>query len=426
MSDYAFSVFGVSVPVGTVITVTDGTLTETMRVRSLTVRINEANGQLTGNADSGRLIAMATDRWMGTQCVEEDVNGAYALSFSNMPLRGQSIVYGAWLRGADGHYTAREYLYAFTINAFMNTRRVTGYTERLGADITVTLQRSGSPLATITATSSSDTGFYSVSLGSAAAVITTGDKVIVQSSDGDSATLDVPEFTVNRDGAGNSVHGRAPAGSRVDVSLQRWYGTSNWDYYVYSRRVIASSANTYSASFAGQLGSWRGICAPISVNHRCSRIIASQYSSAGHATVIEEPIPLPVSPDAYENDDTQTTAKPYTSTVQIRSFHTVTDVDWVTFTVPTTDVVNAVPYIIAAFNEGWGGAACIELHTFSGSHTRCEVGVGSVIRHVFTAAGTYRVRVYPNSSWYAAHCDASYRLMILPARHRVFLPAASR
>ncbi|MCS6774465.1 MAG: hypothetical protein NZ693_10205, partial [Thermoflexales bacterium] len=160
---YEFYRSGISVPVGSVITVTDGALTETMQVQTLTVRVNESNGQLSGIAANGHLIAVATNR-QRYECAETSVNGAYSLGFSGTPLRGQSLVYGAWLRGADGHYTGRRDLYAFTINAFMNTSRVTGYTEQLSAVVTVTLQRVSSTLATVSTTSDSSSGFYSLSL----------------------------------------------------------------------------------------------------------------------------------------------------------------------------------------------------------------------------------------------------------------------
>lgn len=414
----------IEIPAGSVITVTDGFLTETMRVQALTARVDESSGRLLGVSSSGRIIAKASsfDRQV---CTEADVAGQYSITFSEMPLKGQSSVQ-LWLRGSDGHYTEHR-VNAFTVNAFMNTNQVNGYTEEPNSVVTVTLQRGGSTLATITTTSLRGSGFYSVSLPlGSGQLITANDTIIVRSSDGDSTTLVVPQLTVIPDGSRNRAYGRAPAGSNLAVLLRRWLSPSR--FYSFSRRTTASSTGEYEVSFANLLYSWNGICSSINVAHRCTQLVVRQYNDSGHASTLEAPRPAPIAPDSFENDDTPNAARPYTGVIQIRSFHVPTDTDWVTFTVSAADASNETPYIIAALHEGWGGGTCIDLQTTTGSTltSSCSEGSGPILRRTFSDEGTYRLRIYPFTPSNAGHCDASYRLVILPTRHRVFLPVTTR
>jgi len=70
--------------------------------------------------------------------------------------------------------------------------------------------------------------------------------------------------------------------------------------------------------------------------------------------------------DAYESDNARTAARPYTG-VQHHTFHTVTDTDWISFTVSITDVSRMVPYQIETFNLGWSLGMRVRLYAPNGT-----------------------------------------------------------
>lgn len=413
--------------------VTDGTVTETMTVQNLTARLDGGTGRLTGSAASGHLLARLYDfrrespdyYWVyyWVYCAEKDVNGSYDITFSEAQVGGQDYVSGMWLRGSDGHYTARQSLYAFTVNAGGN--RVDGYTETPYATVTATLQRSGSPVAVVTTTSGSS-GWYRVYLDSGT-TITTGDTIQVQTSDGDSVSIPVPLLTANKDGANNRIYGKAPANEPVRPQARRWY---KWGWYSIYQNAVADNSGNYSASFNGLYWYRSGVCYAVDMGHRCAQAAVYYYRPDGHQVWIEGAPPQPVGPDIYESDDITATARAYTG-VQSHTFHTVTDTDWVTFTVPQADVDNGVPYRIETFNLGWGMGTQVTLYdanlNWQGEWWGYEYqGRGVSARWTPTVSGTYYLEIRPPSESYAAYCDAVYDLMILPERARVFLPLVLR
>lgn len=408
--------------------VTDGTMTETMTIQNLTARLDGGTGKLAGNA-SGHLLARLYDfrresGYYWIYCAERDVNGSYDITFSEAQVGGQDYVYGAWLRGSDGHYTARRDLYAFTVNAGGN--RVEGYTETPYATVTATLQRGGSPVAVVTTTSGSS-GRYWVYLDSGT-IITTGDVVQVQTSDGDSVSIPVPLLTANKDGANNRIYGKAPANEPVRPQARRRY---NWGWYSIYQNAVADNSGNYSASFNGLYWYRSPVCYPVDMGYRCAQAAVYYYRPDGHQVWIEGAPPQPVEPDLYESDDITTTARAYTG-VQSHTFHTVTDTDWVTFTVPQADVDNGVPYRIETFNLGWGMGTVVRLYDASLNWPLREWwgyedrGRGVSARWTPTVSGTYYLEIRPPSDSYAAYCDAVYDLMILPERARVYLPLVLR
>ena len=425
-----------------IIEVTDGTVTETMTVQNLTARLDGGTGHLSGSAYSGHLSARLEDLrreyggyWFGSwdpyvsYCAETDVTGgAYDLAFSGAQVGGQDDVF-VWSTGPDNHYTYR-HIYAFTINAEKGDDYVDGYSETPNVPVTVTLQRGGSPIAVYTTTSDSDDGYYYGELSNGTSVtITQGDTVTVQTGDGDSVSLPIPELTANTDGANNRIYGKSPADEPVRAEARRHYSHYG-SYYAASQVTTADASGDYSASFDGLY--WEDYdCSDVDAGHRCIQPVVYYYNSAGHQVWQEGPFPSPVGLDVYESDDISTTASAYAG-IQSHTFHTVTDTDWVTFTVPAMDITTPVSYRIETFNLGWGMATRLDLYDTDGttlldSWTGYEYhGRGISVLWTPLAAGTYYLEVSPPYSSYAAYCDAAYDLMILSVRARVFLPLVMR
>jgi hypothetical protein len=411
-----------------IIEVTDGTVTETMRVQNLTARLNGATGHLTGSAYNGHLVAQLWDfRREGGYwyyCTETDVTGySYDLTFSGAQVGGQDLA-NVYNTGPDGHYISR-YAYAFTVNAQKESNYVYGYSETPYTPVTVTLQRGSSPIAVYTTTSSSGGYYYAYLNGSTPVTITQGDILQVRTGDGVSISLPIPLLTVNADGVNNRIYGKSPANEPVWPEARRRY---YWGYYSYSWIVTADGSGNYSASFNG-LYWWRD-CSPINVGHRCIQPAVHYYNAAGHQIWLEGPYPPPVGPDIYESDDISTTARAYTG-IQSHTFHTVTDTDWVTFTVPQADVDKGVSYRIETFNLGWGMATRVTLYDANmnwlgdwwGYENR---GRGVSAQWTPSAAGVYYLEITPPSSYYGGYCDAVYDLMILPVRGQIYLPLVLR
>jgi len=414
-----------------IIEVTDGAVTETMTVQNLTARLNGATGHLTGNASNGHLVARLWDfrresgYWYG-YCSETNViTGSYDLTFGGAQVGGQDYVWGIWNTGPDGHYTTLgRTFYAFTVNAREGGDYVYGYSETPYTPVTVTLQRGGNQIAVYTTTSYSDGYYYGYLSSSTPVTITPGDIVQVQTGDGVSVSLPIPLLTANVDGTNNRVYGKSPANEPVRPEARRRY---NWGYTYYSQIVTADGSGNYSASFNG-LYWWD--CSSVNVGHRCVQPAVRYYNAAGHQVWMEGPYPLPVGPDIYESDDISTTARAYKG-IQSHTFHTVTDTDWVTFTVSQADVDNGVSYRIETFNLGWGMATRVTLYDANmnrlGDWWGYEYrGRGVSARWTPSAAGVYYLEIAPPSSDYGGYCDAVYDLMILPVRGQIYLPLVLR
>ncbi len=407
-----------------IIEATDGEVTETMTVQNLTARLDGGSGHLAGSAYDGHLLAELSDfrrdqtYWYG-YCNETEVTGgSYDLTFGEAQVGGQD---GArvWNTGPDGHYTSR-HAYALAVNLVKDDDRVWGYAETPSTPVTVTLQRGGNPIAVYTTTSGND-GYYEGWLGSD---IAQGDIVQVQTGDGDSVALPIPELTANADAVENRVYGRSPAGEPVRPEVRQY---SRWGLEdSYSQIATADDAGVYSASFSG-LYWWD--CSPVDLGHRCAQAAACYYDPAGHGIWVEGPYPPPVGPDIYESDNISTTASAYTG-IQSHTFHTITDTDWVTFTVPQADV-DGVSYRIETLNLGSGMDTYLYLYDTDGVTELArddDSGSGQASLIVWTppASGTYYVKVRPFSGSSTAYCDAVYDLMILPMRGQIFLPLVLR
>jgi hypothetical protein len=132
--------------------------------------------------------------------------------------------------------------------------------------------------------------------------------------------------------------------------------------------------------------------------------------------------------DIYESDDTSGTAKPYLG-LQSHSFHSITDTDWISFTVSSQDVADQIPFLIATYNVGEGMATYLALYDTNGTTLlayKYGYGPGAEIIWTPTSTGTYFVQVSPPSQSYTTYCDAVYDLLIVRNPKVIFMPLTVR
>ncbi len=109
-------------------------------------------------------------------------------------------------------------------------------------------------------------------------------------------------------------------------------------------------------------------------------------------------ISTPISPDAYEPDNTIAQARTFVvnSSGQSRNFHTTTDVDWVTFS-----AIAGTTYTIYTYNLGSQADTILELYNSSGTllaYNDDYIGLSSRIVWTATANGIYFVKIRPFGS----------------------------
>ncbi len=437
----SFSVSFWSIAPGDRVEVTDGRTTERTTVPVLTARLDSGTRQLRGRANPGRVVAYLRDYrreglYWGSPwpsytpyCVEGTASGgSYALSFPSGAQIGGMDGVNFWAFDSDGHAaTFRQWYYstpfpglylspvnAFTVWARQDGQQLWGVVGTISPatsiPVTITVKR-GATVLTSTVQNAAPT--FNVNLG---VVMQPGDVVQVRTGDGDAVDLNVPSLAVNRDTARNEIYGQAPASDYVQVFAVRW-ASSPYEYK--AKTVQAGADGSYRTGFADLY--WSD-CSPVQMGHPCVRGRVDFINSQGHTISVWESAPPPLGPDAYEPDDVAAQARPYTG-IQDHTFHTVTDTDWISFTVPAADV--GISYIIRIFDTGLSVYGDIRLYQ---DPSQDSIGSWWFYRDeeiVWTpsAPGTYYLRIQtPNGR----HCEARYRLMILPVRSRVYLPLIMR
>jgi hypothetical protein len=407
------------------IEVGDGFITQTMTIQNLTGRLSSNTGHLAGTAYNDHLLAQLWDfqRVNGNwhlYCSETNgSSGSYDLTFDGAQVSGQDAS-TVWSTGPDGHYTRRE-PQAFSINAQKDSNTVWGYSETPLAAITVTLKAGATTKAVYTTTAYSD-GYYDAY---GVATITQGDTVNVQTSDANSAVVNVPELTVRKDITNNRLYGRSPANEPVQTRLGR--SSSSYSYYSYSAYTVADPAGNYGASFNHFY--WSLDCSAVQTGHQCTWPTVTYYNASGHSVWLTGVQAAPTA-DSYEPDNAATTASSYTGK-QPHTFDVDGDTDWVKFTVSAADVSKHVTYHLETLNLGFGMDTVLYLYDTDGNTLLAYnddggSGLASAIDWQPTAAGTYYILVKPFSDSESAYCDASYDMSVLAVRAKVLLPLVLR
>jgi hypothetical protein len=433
-SRYSAWLYSSTLMPGDKIEVGDGVVTDTMTVQNMTERFDGGSGHFSGSAVNGGLLAQLWDfrretgYWSGYCTTATLSGGSYDVTFSGAQSGAQDYV-TAYKSGPDEHYTVPRYAHAFTVNGVKDTNYqgwVSGYSETPYALITLTLKSGVTTKASYTGTTSSN-GYYGGYLLNAA--IAQGDTLQVQTSDNDSATVTIPELTVNKNTGTNQVVGRSPANQPVETRLWRQVYDPDYeeiDSYGVLRIATANNTSDYAASYSGL--NWDD-CAAVQIGHPCTQAQATYYNALGHGVLMYTPPPATVTADLYEMDDLSTSASSYIG-IQHHTFHVVTDMDWITFTVPPQDVINAVQYRLTSSNVGAGVSSEAILYDTDGTTPLMTGysynGYPFYLSFTPTAAGTYYLRIRQSDPYFIPYCDAMYDLTISAERFKIYLPLILR
>jgi hypothetical protein len=411
---------------GDKIVMTDGVNTLTMTVSNLAARLNTSISRLAGTSSNGHLTARFNDFRRDQLesvriCAETQVTtGSVSMAFSGAQFGPQDNAY-VDLTGADGNYTYVN-LSTFGIWLGRDDRSFFGDTELPNKSVTVTAKRGSTTLGSWTGLSEAN-GNFTNSLSFTGA-FQTGDVINVTTNEGDSVSLTVPNLSISFDPTNQLLYGNAPAGQPLHLYL----GVKTGNYTSINNGWIgaANAAGQYSVSTAGRLVA---NCHVVIGGSTCT-YAELDYYFPGKEHVIYTTVAntAPVAADSFEADNTYTTASTYT-TIQQHTFDTNTDVDWVKFTVPQAAVTAGKRYLIMTFGLGFGMNTILELYGTNGTTLLLQnddygPDGSSFIRWKPTAAGTYYVKVLPQSSDSTSYCGATYSLRITAEKARVFIPLA--
>jgi hypothetical protein len=420
---FNFWIWGSSIEPGDRVDVTDGAYTLTISsVPTLTAYLDSAADTVSGTGPAGSLLAIRPyqfepdpdyDHWTGWLCYTDTVSGGnYSVDFSGQPdakARDYARVYHTT---SDGHkVSARSY--AFTVDVEKGGNHVEGYTPAPNTEVLIELWRGGSAQEVFTTTSFSE-GNYAGSFSSG--TLKQGDTVKVKPQGISTYSLSIPKLTVQEAPAQNAVKGHAPANAALKVELDQpatWYG---WGVL-----TTADTNGDYVADFDGV---YDYDCIEAQVG-ACTQPKTTYYNDDGHSVYIWGPEPADVSADAFEPDDVYTEATSYAG-MQSHTFHTITDTDWISFTV-TADEVGSV-YYLQTTNLGVRANTKLYLYDTDGvkqleSDTSYSPAA-SEIAWTPSVSGTYYVEVTPYNNLHTEGCGSTYDFFI--ARHRVYLPLVMR
>lgn len=413
-----------SVEAGDRIEATDGIRTETLTVPAVlpTARLSSATGRLSGTFPTGsnRWIAEVYDfRFPETSrrsCFESSSGGGFDVPLSGVQVSGGDNA-NIYFQLSDGHYL-NLYRNAFQVFHWSGETSLSIDTETPRTSITARLRRGSTDISTVTGISDNwGYGYLFFEVPSQS-----GDQILVSTGDGNSYTLNVRELSANLDPSANRIYGKSPANQPIWVYLRRYISPY---YSTYIRQTTtAGSDGNYSVSYNNYYWTFTGTCDLASVGHRCSSASLVYYDSGGHGLSFWSPTPPSAPADNYENDNSIETARPYLG-VQTHTFDVESDEDWVSFTVPQSDVDNRIRYRIQTFNRGYSTYTTIELFRADGTYLLTGYEEDGITWQP-DAAGTYYVRISPWSASSAQYCDAYYDLLILPVRAELFLPLIRR
>ena len=217
-------------------------------VAPLSLAVDLANDRITGVGPAGaQLDVYAGGAWRYPTA--DAVTGAYTADFAGL----RDIRPGDWLRvnywNEAGNYGIWLGYYAPLVRVNATANIVDGYATP-NAPVSLALRRSGSTVATASASTNAD-GFFSAFFTDAAGAVVdirAGDVVDVTASPTNSIT--VPALTASLNPATNVVSGSGPANSLVRVWVFHWTDSS---FTSYNKSVSTDSSGAYSADFTGEV-----------------------------------------------------------------------------------------------------------------------------------------------------------------------------
>lgn len=401
------------------IIVTDGLVTETMVVPTLTVSISANTNQISGTANAGALFVSLNDfipsmADITRHCAAPTaVGNSYSATFPTAVIGGGDSARTALIL-PSGHIA-----YAWqnmpTLFVVTNLGALSGRTALPSTPITATLFGPGmvekeSHVVASTATANFNSGFGQT--------VAPGDTVQIAEQGGATTQLLIPSLTMVLVPTTTAVTGESPAAEPVQVTVERYTNTSR---YALQTTATADGTGHYNASFAGQ--AWEKDCTAVDLAHSCVVPSLLYHNPMGHTIYLAPSAPPAIGADAYEGDNSAANATPYTG-AQFHTFHQVGDEDWVQFTVPPAAVAGHIAYELTVADMGWGLHGRMELYDAAlnpvGTWAGYETGIST--SWVPTAAGTYTLKITPYNDLSAAYCDARYTLRLEHAPYPVYLP----
>lgn len=395
--------------------VSDGSRTRSMTVAIMTGRLGIGPGGLSLVTPTGPLVVAYFDDSAfstGFVCAAgEMVGGDHTLDLSAWISPGDTAT--VYRLGIDGGYTMLA-LATFDVTVYQGSSTLSVRTTRPNAQVRLHHLRGGGTIYDHTATSTSS-GFLTFS---SAGLFLAGDTVEVTGLGVEApshASIVLTPLTAVGDPARHAVQGLLPPQTDGLVHLTRRVPRHSASL---SRPVTSDAKGRYEVFFDPGL-TWGGYprqsCRSVLIRERCTVAAVEYRTAAGHSVILTVPDPPPVSADNAEPDNSPATAKPHAGGTQLHSFHVATDVDWVQLDVPAWAVGR--PVVLRARNLGWGVEVGLALYRADGvtpapgqSHHESDAEVMIVWRP--DAAGSYRLRVAPEGTYAAAHCDAVYDLRV--------------
>lgn len=354
----------------------NGQAIESMTVQAWDARLDGTTRRLTGSSVNGYVVSAWNDECSIVTyradppdvCKQSNAPGKFELFFA----QSEPLPSMLTLRGLDGHYT-RHWVSPFHVAFNVNDFEFGVSAETPDAVVTSAVQRNGA--VTPVYCHRARPGFYRCMATGSAAIINPprqGDLVNVTTTDGDAASLTVPALTVAGSNTPPAIYGVAPAGAAVCTSLEdfaRYVPSFQSDYSSSATvpvsvettssatgRYFASYANVMTVATASASVSW-----PARPDGPCANLTASFDTADGHSFNAYRSNMQQPQADAFEDDDTQAQASPYTGW-QHHTFDAENDADWVRFEVPQSAIADGLTYYIETFNLGYGANHDVALY----------------------------------------------------------------
>lgn len=414
--------FNADVLPGDIIEVTDGANTRSMTVGNLGgVRLNYNSNRASGASSVGHLLAeVSTTQASGCAETDQTSSGAFTLDPGIDVLGGSSAKIN--LRGSDGGYTIATGS-SFYVRLSAGENIVFGNTETANPTVSWKHKRGAAVLGSGTTSALNNTYLFATTV-----TPQVGDVLELTTSDGNSATVTYPELTLQLDPAQKRVYGKAPASQRLDISISR--DTPDFQTPL-DFKAWADASGNYSLHFPLTAYWWKD-CTPLNLSDSCQA--TSVYATLANGFGIVNSIsPQPIEADTYEPDNSLEAASIYAG-IQNHSLHGEADVDYIKFTVSDEDVANGTLFSIRTQNIGLNMGLNLELYHDSNPMNPLATAWGAndssgnvppTIDYVFSQAGTYYVKIYPDPGD-GGYCSSVYTLAILRDPKSVFLPGIMR
>jgi len=224
-------------------------------VPNLTIAVLPSAQGLVGTCPAGRMVEVdypLEPGDVGRRAFTCDVSERFAIDLDEPMAMGPGAEVTATITESGGlAFVARTEL--DTIDITVYGQGVRGTVDVPGAVVALTLlgpdevvKSAGRATAQAQASGSLPAGYFRFSFDSSVR-IEPGDTVVIDWRDGDPLRLVVPDLTALVDVVGDAIHGAAPPGARIEVSIDRFAREHS------HRVVLADAAGNYRVDYGGQV-----------------------------------------------------------------------------------------------------------------------------------------------------------------------------